>query len=157
MSEKHDPVEARRTSTRQTNAALRHSAATPWLVDLLAGVAMAGVVVFNAAQFNIYVRILFLLLLLLALFLETQYSADAQARSDRFLMLTLGGIIGGLIVAIIATIIVLSLFHQDWVVWVLFAALIVASFLVARGFRYISVKLVERNLDEMRKLRESQE
>lgn len=140
------PYAGDQLTERQVNAAIRHSAATPWLIDLLAAIAMSGVVVFNAAGFALWVRIVFLVLLLVALVLETQYSADASARSDRFLMITLGGIVGGLILSVVVTYIGLALWNAWWTPWALFGGLVLACLVVSRIFRLLSIKSVEKSM-----------
>lgn len=142
------PSAAERNTQGQALAAIRQSAATPWLIDLYAGMSLAGVVVFNAAGSHIALRIIFLILLLIALFLETRYAADAQARSDRFLMLTLAGMVFGMILSVFVAIAGLAYSDEQWMVWTLFGVLTLVSFGVARLFRFLSDKLVTKRVDD---------
>ncbi|MDO5746367.1 MAG: hypothetical protein Q4P66_01725 [Actinomycetaceae bacterium] len=134
----------------QAEAALEQSASTPWLVDLFSSISLAGVVVFNAADFSIITRIVALVALLVALALETKYSAGAQARSDRYLMMTLIGIVGGFIIIIVSSVVLLELTDTPAMPWILFAAISLLGFVVARGFRYFTRAYIEKNHTDSR-------
>lgn len=126
------------------DAALVQAAHTPWWIDALTAVGASGVIVFNAAGFPVIGRILALIVLLVGLYFETKYSANAHIRSDRFLMVTLAGVVLGFIIIIIGVVVLLSFLASTALPWLLFVLVFIVIFALMRIFRHFTAAYVAK-------------
>ncbi|WP_122820211.1 hypothetical protein [Varibaculum vaginae] len=116
---------------------LQQQALTPWWLDGLMALSLAGVMVFNGFGVSMGLRIGSLIAMVIALVLITWYQGDAQEKSNTFLTATLLGVICGFLAGLI--VVAASLYMvapipawYPWVLWLVSGALL---FLTYRGFR----------------------
>ena len=116
---------------------LHQQALTPWWLDCLMALSLAGVMVFNGFGMSMWLRIGSLIVMVIALILLTWYQGDAQEKSNTFLTATLLGVVCGFLAGLI--VVAASLYMvapiPAWYPWVLWLVSGVLLFLTYRGFR----------------------
>lgn len=116
---------------------LHQQALTPWWLDGLMALSLAGVMVFNGFGMSIWLRIGSLIVMVVALIVITWYQGDAQEKSNTFLTGTLLGAVCGFLAGLIVVAASLYLVAPipTWYPWVLWLVSAVLLFLTYRGFR----------------------
>ena len=130
-----------KSDTAQSVAEIRKSlhlqALTPWWLDALLALSMAGVMVFNGFGMSMWLRIGSLIVMVVSLILVTWYQGDAQEKSNTFLTGTLLGAVSGFLAGLI--VVAASLYMVSpipvWYPWVLWLVSGVLLYLTYRGFR----------------------
>ena len=139
-----EPDEASEDVEKDTGSAakgiqesLHQQALTPWWLDCLMALSLAGVMVFNGFGMSMWLRIGSLIVMVIALILLTWYQGDAQEKSNTFLTATLLGVVCGFLAGLI--VVAASLYMvapiPAWYPWVLWLVSGVLLFLTYRGFR----------------------
>ncbi len=126
-----------RVSAAEIQQSLRQQALTPWWLDALMALSLAGVMVFNGFGMSMWLRIGSLIAMVIALILVTWYQGDAQEKSNTFLAGTLLGAVCGFIAGLIVVAASLYLVAPipawyPWVLWLVSGGLL---YLTYRGFR----------------------
>lgn len=126
-----------RTSAAEIQQSLRQQALTPWWLDALMALSLAGVMVFNGFGMSMWLRIGSLIAMVIALILVTWYQGDAQEKSNTFLTSTLLGAVCGFLAGLIvvATSLYLVSPIPSWYPWALWLVSAVLLYLTYRGFR----------------------
>lgn len=126
-----------RTSAAEIQQSLRQQALTPWWLDALMALSLAGVMVFNGFGMSMWLRIGSLIAMVIALILVTWYQGDAQEKSNTFLTSTLLGVVCGFLAGLIVVAASLYLVSPipGWYPWVLWLVSAVLLYLTYRGFR----------------------
>ena len=126
-----------RVSAAEIQQSLRQQALTPWLLDALMALSLAGVMVFNGFGMSMWLRIGSLIAMVIALILVTWYQGDAQEKSNTFLTSTLLGAVCGFLAGLIVVAASLYLVSPipAWYPWVLWLVSGVLLYLTYRGFR----------------------
>lgn len=126
-----------RTSVAEIQQSLRQQALTPWWLDALMALSLAGVMVFNGFGMSMWLRIGSLIAMVIALILVTWYQGDAQEKSNTFLTSTLLGAVCGFLAGLIVVAASLYLVSPipAWYPWVLWLVSGVLLYLTYRGFR----------------------
>lgn len=124
-------------SATDIEKSLYQQALTPWWLDALMALSLAGVMVFNGFGMSLGLRIGSLILMVIALVLITWYQGDAQEKSNTFLTGTLLGAVCGFLAGLIVVAASLYLVSPiptwyPWVLWLVSGALL---YLTYRGFR----------------------
>lgn len=126
-----------RTSAAEIQQSLRQQALTPWWLDALMALSLAGVMVFNGFGMSMWLRIGSLIAMVIALILVTWYQGDAQEKSNTFLTSTLLGAVCGFLAGLIVVAASLYLVSPipSWYPWALWLVSAVLLYLTYRGFR----------------------
>lgn len=116
---------------------LHQQALTPWWLDALMALSLAGVMVFNGFGMSLGLRIGALIVMVIALVLITWYQGDAQEKSNTFLTGTLLGAVCGFLAGLIVVAASLYLVSPipAWYPWILWLVSGVLLYLTYRGFR----------------------
>lgn len=124
-------------SAVEIKQSLHQQAQTPWWLDALVALSLAGVMVFNGFGMNLGMRIGSLIVMVIALVLITWYQGDAQEKSNTFLAAVLLGTVCGFLSGLI--VVAASLYMVSpipaWYPWVLWLVSAVLLYLTYRGFR----------------------
>lgn len=126
-----------RVSAAEIQQSLRQQALTPWWLDALMALSLAGVMVFNGFGMSMWLRIGSLIAMVIALILVTWYQGDAQEKSNAFLTSTLLGAVCGFLAGLIVVAASLYLVSPipSWYPWALWLVSAVLLYLTYRGFR----------------------
>lgn len=124
-------------SVAEIHKSLYQQALTPWWLDALMALSLAGVMVFNGFGMSMWLRIGSLIVMVVSLILVTWYQGDAQEKSNTFLTGTLLGAVSGFLAGLI--VVAASLYMVSpipvWYPWVLWLVSGVLLYLTYRGFR----------------------
>lgn len=130
-------VKDSQVSAVEIKQSLHQQAQTPWWLDALVALSLAGVMVFNGFGMNLGMRIGSLIVMVIALVLITWYQGDAQEKSNTFLAAVLLGTVCGFLSGLI--VVAASLYMVSpipaWYPWVLWLVSAVLLYLTYRGFR----------------------
>ncbi len=124
-------------SVAEIHKSLYQQALTPWWLDALMALSLAGVMVFNGFGMSMGLRIGSLIVMVIALVLITWYQGDAQEKSNTFLTGTLLGVVCGFLAGLIVVAASLYLVAPmpAWYPWILWLISGVLLYLTYRGFR----------------------